>query len=220
MREVDAGVVWNVCVIPGDSHRLQNRRSVVDLIQESGYLENPTALTFESVRAFLSENPSLVKEWEAYSADKRVDRGWFLDLDGEKPEVGYFHARKGRTQQQSFDSPIDACAAYILREADDIANPHFSRSYRVARDPVENGCRSLKVNRDHSSRVEGAHIDVQSCGCNGAGGCGNRWPKTRSPTRPPSATGAIVLDAWNGVCFQGEACARLLQTRAKSAASG
>jgi hypothetical protein len=77
-------------------------------------LDDPRFL--ELVPRTLRREPDLVMGWQQYSGDKRGTPSPYLD----GLEVGFFENADGsatRRDVRRFDSAIDACAAFIWREA-------------------------------------------------------------------------------------------------------
>jgi Cation transporting ATPase, C-terminus len=58
-------MIENVCRIPIDLHA-HKTRSVVDLLQGSGYFDDPDSLTVDAVNLYLRGNPGLVDAWLMY----------------------------------------------------------------------------------------------------------------------------------------------------------
>jgi len=67
----------------------------------------------------LKNDSALVRTWQDYSADKRVDSGPYLD--GTK--VGYYSDGQYR-DKRSHPKPYIACADFIFREAQTILEPN------------------------------------------------------------------------------------------------
>ncbi len=70
----------------------------------------------ELVAQGLEEAPELVAAWQQYSHDKRGTPSPYL----EGTEVGFVEVLDGRVQTRNirrFDSTLDACSEFILREA-------------------------------------------------------------------------------------------------------
>ena len=120
-----SNVVSKICSMPGDFHLLGNK-SMIQLLIESGYLNEIQLVTKETILTCLAENPDLILDWENYSADKRVSEGWYFlksDLDW---IVGYA-GNSSLEQRLIFSSEFEACAEFILREVSGIAK-HAKRN--------------------------------------------------------------------------------------------
>lgn len=91
---------------------------MLQLVRESGLSQSPEALTPRAVGDHLSKHPQLVEAWTLLSLDKRTDRGWYLTERSDSSfEVGY-HPHGPRL---SFSDLVQACAEFVVREADEIA---------------------------------------------------------------------------------------------------
>ena len=104
-------IVKRICCLPLDFKR--GSKTLIQLIRESGYVDNPDALERERVEAFLRDKPDLQDAWVIYSGDKRVSAGWYFDADGDGWVVGYYPGK----ERQKFVSKLEACAEFVLREA-------------------------------------------------------------------------------------------------------
>jgi hypothetical protein len=91
--------------------------SAAQLVRESGYVENPTSLTRVDVVCFLSTRPELIETWLHWSRDKRASSGWYFSREGD----GYIVGCLPDGPRTTFQSMADACAEFVLREADSIA---------------------------------------------------------------------------------------------------
>jgi hypothetical protein len=90
-------------------------------VDESGYREARPMLTREDLSAHLARHPKLVLDWLRYSEDKRTSGGWYLI----HPASGWVVGRLGGSEQEReirFGSGPDACAEFILRELDGVAD--------------------------------------------------------------------------------------------------
>lgn len=138
-------VVENLVRLPVDFRQI-GTLSPVALIERSGYLETPEAVTRERVLALLQKSPELVDEWRIWSMDKRCD-GWgfreenglyvvaHFSIEGAVPVPGAtFTLEDGRTIQHTwkggqlrivdrltFRDRFEACAEFVLREVASIA---------------------------------------------------------------------------------------------------
>lgn len=91
------------------------------LMQLSGYLENGKAIETSMLRKHVEQHPELVKRWLVYSADKRVDSGWYFSAETAHGPyvVGHFPGRVD-SSDQSFSDGLEACALFIKRELDEM----------------------------------------------------------------------------------------------------
>jgi hypothetical protein len=96
------------------------RRSLRDLIDETGYRDLRSALNRDDVAAHLVRHPTLVLEWLRYSENKRTSGGWYLM----HPSSGWVVGRLAGPEHERelrFGSGPEACAEFILRELDGVA---------------------------------------------------------------------------------------------------
>ena len=114
-----SNVISKLCSMPRDFHLLKNK-SMVQLLIESGYLNEIPLVTIETILTYLAENPDLIIDWENYSSDKRVSEGWYFLKRGSDWIVGYA-GNPSLEQRLVFSSKFEACAEFILREVSGIA---------------------------------------------------------------------------------------------------
>ncbi len=106
--------------------------SAVQLVRDSGLVENPGSLSRDCVLSFLKGRPELVECWLQWSQDKRVSSGWYFSRHEEGFIVGY-HPEGARTK---FENMIDACAEFVLREVESIAQElRSNKSLERGREP-------------------------------------------------------------------------------------
>lgn len=118
-------IIVKVCAMPRD-FRNRGHKSMNQLFNESGYLKQPEAVTKERLTDYLRANPDLINDWENYSSDKRVSKGWYFVKDQSEWIVGYAGV-PGQNQKQTFTSGFEACAEFILQELKEFAE-HATRS--------------------------------------------------------------------------------------------
>jgi hypothetical protein len=112
-----SNVLSKVCLIPRDFYSHQNK-SVIQLFNESGYLEQRDLVTKEKLMEYLMANPDLITDWENYSSDKRYSPGWYLLKDQSQWIVGYSSV-PSQEQKTFFTSGTEACAEFILHELEE-----------------------------------------------------------------------------------------------------
>lgn len=111
-------VISNILHIPRDFRGL-NDVSVYNLLKESGYVGVDFLVSVEVIREALVSEPKCVEEWLVYSEDKRCKSGWYFIRTGKnRYEVGYYPP--GDELCVTYEDPLDACAAFIKREIEDI----------------------------------------------------------------------------------------------------
>jgi hypothetical protein len=96
--------------------------SMVGLLKESGYADNPSKITQEDLTEQFRKHPELIETWVIQSDDKRTSSGWFI----KEPEnsltrnkawvVGFYPI--GDTNE--FLYAAEACGFYVKMEAEQI----------------------------------------------------------------------------------------------------
>lgn len=119
-----SNTISKVCSIPRDFHT-QQTKSINQLFNESGYLEQPEVVTKEKLIDHLKANPDLIDDWENYSSDKRISQGWYFMKDKSEWIVGYT-GTQSQEQIQAFSSSFESCAEFILHELKEFAE-HATR---------------------------------------------------------------------------------------------
>ncbi|MRR29366.1 hypothetical protein EG834_03310 [bacterium] len=118
-------VISNICLMPTD-FRTNGKKSMIQLLKESGYLGHENAITKDDIKRFLTDHPDLIESWETYSSDKRVSEGWYLLHEESVWIVGYETAITkpgGREKKRySFSSASEACAVFIVNELRQMAD--------------------------------------------------------------------------------------------------
>jgi hypothetical protein len=109
-------VVERVCRLPIDFR--DGTKSPLQLVRDSGYLENPVALTIEAVEDALRRKPELVDEWLGWSEDKRVSSGWYFLKAGTQFVVGYYP----RGEKRLYADRIAACADFVIHDVASISD--------------------------------------------------------------------------------------------------
>lgn len=111
-------VISEILRIPRN-FRLLGNVSVHTLLKESGYIDMHSLVSVGEIRAALVSEPECVGEWLAYSEDKRCKSGWYFTMtETHKYAVGYYPS--GKESYTTYDDPIDACAAFIGKEIEDV----------------------------------------------------------------------------------------------------
>lgn len=115
--EQSNAIVARVCELPAQ-FRARGDVSMVQLVLESGLIESPEALTPRAVSDYLRQHEHLVEAWTMLSEDKRTSSGWyFVERSDVSFEVGYYPDGP----RISFSDRVQACAEFIVREANAIA---------------------------------------------------------------------------------------------------
>ena len=113
-------IVAELVILPERFHRLGNA-SILSLLEATGYFGLHDQISESDIRAALLRCPERTQEWMQYSGDKRTSSGWYVTQKEEDCyEVGYFTERGDRRRRVVYEKRIDACAAFIKREIEDI----------------------------------------------------------------------------------------------------
>jgi len=112
-------VISKVCLIPRD-FKVSGNRSMIQLLQESGYLGCKNGVVKDEVIKFLENHPDLIEDWQIYSLDKRTSTGWYLLYEDSVWTVGYLNDG-GREKEHKFVSGFEACAVFIINEIKQLA---------------------------------------------------------------------------------------------------
>ncbi len=97
------------------------RRSAHALIADSGYRAHRGEINVDRLERYLATEPDLVDAWLVWSGDNRGWPAWYIEPDGHgRYEVGYYDG--GRSSVQAFDDKVRACAEYVHRELEHLAD--------------------------------------------------------------------------------------------------
>jgi hypothetical protein len=95
--------------------------SIFSLVDATGYFGLHDQISQADIRAALVRCPECVHGWFQYSEDKRIPSGWFLAENDEGCyETGFIVDACTRTNRMQYDNAIDACAAFIKHELEDM----------------------------------------------------------------------------------------------------
>ena len=94
--------------------------SMYSLLKDKGYFEIYNQISEKNIQDVLARNPECIKLWQIWSENKRSSSGWFLGKNEDrKYTVGYIPAKEDLKSTEYFDV-IEACAAFINREIEQI----------------------------------------------------------------------------------------------------
>jgi hypothetical protein len=97
----------------------ETQKKVPDLLLESGYLDNPEAVTIDSLVQGFRESPESVDSWLEWSDNKRSDAGWYFQNRKEsRYVVGYF-PRTNNVPEQEYTDAVIAAAHFVKYELED-----------------------------------------------------------------------------------------------------
>jgi len=94
--------------------------SLVELVQQSGYLQCREEIDVGALRGALRERAEILEAWLRYSADKEANWGWFFERDRRRGyAVGLRTGLSPETRCEMTD-PWEACAYFIKHEVEAI----------------------------------------------------------------------------------------------------
>lgn len=109
-----------IVTLPQTFHKLGNV-SIFALLEATGYFRLHDQISEEDIRTALLGCPDCIEEWMQYAEDKRTSSGWYVTLNDEGCyETGYIAEVRSRRNRVQYDNAIDACAAFIKHEIEDI----------------------------------------------------------------------------------------------------
>jgi hypothetical protein len=112
--------IVKICEIPIVFSR--GHKSAFDLAFGSGFIFSRKRKVLYQLKNYLETRDSLLKWWQQWSDDKRVNRGYYLKLE-EMNIVGYYDSAKGGIMKEvEYKTAIDACSEFILLETASILN--------------------------------------------------------------------------------------------------
>jgi hypothetical protein len=117
------GVIEAICRLPRDFEA--GNVSERELLARSGYKRVSAEITIDRIANHLSDRPDLVSAWIQLSEDIRSSPNWYIERHSAHHfEVGYYDG--GRMHQTSYDEALPACAAFVKRHVESIAeSPGF-----------------------------------------------------------------------------------------------
>jgi len=108
--EIKSKCIENICRLPVE-FKANNGSSIFSLAQQSGFIINQRLITQEDIKSYLAINLSLIENWMLYSVDKRSS-GYFL----KSKHIGAIDENGNIVFSKAFESDLDACSEFILRE--------------------------------------------------------------------------------------------------------
>ncbi|SFP66530.1 hypothetical protein [Parafilimonas terrae] len=95
--------------------------SMFSLLKESGYFKYYKEITENDISEILTNHSENVDCWLAWSQDKRTGPGWYFEKkqNGESYTVAHYPPKTNFDTIISLNA-IEACAAFIKREIEDI----------------------------------------------------------------------------------------------------
>ena len=116
----DQSIARKIIAMPFDFYKESNQKSFYELLKDTGYFENHKTISELDILSELQKNPSYARHWLDWSENKRSSPGWILTSGGNKFSVAYSSQKKEKSQILDFIDILDACAAFIVREVEEI----------------------------------------------------------------------------------------------------
>ena len=110
--------IERICQLPIDFKT--TNKSIFNLATESKFQDSYQNITTKDIYNYLSNHKDLITIWGIWSDDKRTT-GYGLSIDNDFG-IAYMNAKGETIFEKNFDSAIDACSEYILREIGSILN--------------------------------------------------------------------------------------------------
>lgn len=113
-------IIENIIFLP--KRFFKGNTSIYTLLKESGYFEMNEQISEADIFKELTQQLECIEGWLSLSEDKRGSSGWyFKQNDNGKYVVGYFPPKENFGVYEYIDK-VEACAAFIKREIEDIKN--------------------------------------------------------------------------------------------------
>lgn len=103
-------IIEKICRLPIDFYG--GSKSMVDLVSEYGIAEHSSALASTEIVRYVRNHPEVIDQWLKWSANKRVDSGWYFERQRDHLLVGF----NPNGDSLRFEDQATACAEYIVRE--------------------------------------------------------------------------------------------------------
>ena len=101
-----------LCRLPLDFHKV-GTKSLLQLIDESGYHDDLDAVTESALACILDDHPDYCDAWIGYSQDRRASCGWTIQQRDAEFVVQYYPEGSNTLR---FTDKSAACAAFAIRE--------------------------------------------------------------------------------------------------------
>jgi hypothetical protein len=115
-------IISEVCSIARNIKKYQNK-SVIQLLKESSYFDNSSSIATDDIKQYLVDHPDYINDWIIYSSGKRSSKGWYFLQERSDWIVGYLEETTNgfaRIREEKFNSSFEACAAFIIKEINDL----------------------------------------------------------------------------------------------------
>jgi len=108
-------IVTDIGRMPGEFRR-RGDRSMIQLLEESGYFSNSAAVTVQRLRDHFRMHSENLQAWVLHSEDNRSSPSWYIvepeaANSGARWTVGYHPG----DQRETYEHGDEACAVYVKR---------------------------------------------------------------------------------------------------------
>ena len=102
-------------------HSFYNLRtvSIYSLLEDTDYFQVHDQISVNDISEELNNNPNVINDWLIWSENKRVDIGWFFQINKGQYLVGYLANGKA-TKTETYLDKIYACATFIKHEVENV----------------------------------------------------------------------------------------------------
>ncbi len=91
-----------------------------ELLKESGYLDDPAAVTEALLQDYFERDPDLLADWLGYAAGQGYTVAWFFKSPKEVGGPLWIVGQHGTRKLLGFKNGYEACARYTKRSVDSI----------------------------------------------------------------------------------------------------
>ena len=102
--------------------KMRGNISMIELLMESGYLENYPQITEEHLTEYFRDHQELIEPWLIESVDNRSGKGWYIE-----EQEGSFIRRKSwivgyypGNDKHTFKNEAEACGFFVKKWAEQI----------------------------------------------------------------------------------------------------
>jgi hypothetical protein len=114
--------------------------STARLLLNTGYLDQPQALTVEAVEQALEQDPELADRWLARGHDQQLVGGWGIECSRGNFVVRSYASGRHLIEQKK----IHAVAEFVVRYVafiGDVLSRHRARAFRITQSHMERSAR-------------------------------------------------------------------------------
>jgi hypothetical protein len=105
--------------------------STARLLLNTGYLDQPQALTVEAVEEVLEQDPSLADRWLQRGHDQQLVGGWGIERDHDTYRVQSFASGRHLVDKKKTHAVAEFVVRYVAFIGD-VLSRHRARAFRVS----------------------------------------------------------------------------------------